>query len=143
MKNFVTTKNNGSFFDSLLDNFFEEPMTFDFGKNSKFMKTDVIENEKEYQLAMDLPGFLKEQIEIELDGGYITITAKKEEKKEDGQEKTYLRRERCSETIKRSFYIGEFVTEDEIEAKLENGTLFLTIPKKKPEIPEKKTIMIK
>lgn len=138
MRNFLTTNNFNTFdiFDDMMNSFFK-PTTF--SSRAMQMRADVEENEKEYILSVDLPGFDKKDIELSLDNGYLTISAKKEEKEEG---KNYIRRER-SLTSSRSFYVGDVVSEEDIDAKFVNGTLSLTIPKlERKELP-KKTIEIK
>ncbi|MEY8354744.1 Hsp20/alpha crystallin family protein [Lachnospiraceae bacterium 54-53] len=103
-----------------------------YGKHGKnLMKTDVRETENGYEVDMDLPGFKKEEINAQLSGGYLTISASKgldkEEKDKDGR---YIRRERYAGSMSRSFYVGEGVKEQDIHAKFENGILKLVIPGK-------------
>lgn len=117
-----------------------------FGKNaSRIMKTDIRETEKTYELDVDLPGFKKEDIQAQLKDGYLTITANKgvEHNEQDQMSGRYIRRERYSGSCSRSFYVGENITEEDIEAKFENGILQVTVPKKAPEVPVQKQIMIK
>lgn len=117
-----------------------------FGKNaSRIMKTDIRETEKTYELDVDLPGFKKEDIQAQLKDGYLTITANKgvEHNEQDQKSGRYIRRERYSGSCSRSFYVGENITEEDIEAKFENGILQVTVPKKVPEVPVQKQIMIK
>ena len=102
------------------------------------------EVENGYEVAMDLPGFKKEDISAKLENGYLTITASKgldkDEKNEDGK---YIRRERYSGSCSRSFYVGDGVTEEDIKARFEDGILKLDIPKKDAEkIEQKKYISI-
>lgn len=104
-----------------------------YGKNAKnMMKTDVRENEDQYDVYIDLPGFKKEEVTAQLQDGYITISAAKGLDKEEKDKKTgkYIRRERYSGSMSRSFYVGEDLTQEDIHAKFENGILLLTIPKK-------------
>lgn len=101
------------------------------------MSTDVKETENGYEVIMNLPGFAKEDVKGEIKDGYLTVTAttntSNDEKDADGR---YIRRERYSGSCSRSFYVGEDVTQDDIKAKFEDGTLKLTIPKKEPEQKE-------
>lgn len=101
------------------------------------MSTDVKETENGYEVIMNLPGFAKEDVKGEIKDGYLTVTAttntSNDEKDVDGR---YIRRERYSGSCSRSFYVGEDVTQDDIKAKFEDGTLKLTIPKKEPEQKE-------
>ena len=103
------------------------------------MKTDIREKEDGYEVAVDLPGFKKEGIQIQLNDGYLTITAAKSlDKEEKDKEGRFLRQERYSGTCTRSFYVGPQITEDDIKAKFEDGTLRLEIPKKDPKKVEGK-----
>ena len=107
------------------------------------MRTDVRETETGYELDIDLPGFKKEDVKAELKDGYLTISAQKSlEKKNEREEGRYLRRERYSGSLSRSFYVGDALTEEDVKAKFENGILQISLPKKEAAIPEKKTIMI-
>ena len=113
-----------------------------YGKNaSRMMKTDVKETDSGYELDVDLPGFKKEEIKLELNGGYLTISTQKTLQKE--QKGRIIRQERYSGTMQRSFYVGDGITEEDIKARYENGVLSLMIPKKEAKRePEKKTILI-
>ena len=115
-----------------------------YGKNaSRMMKTDVKETDVGYELDVDLPGFKKEEIKLELDNGYLTISTEKALENKEEKKGRVIRQERYSGTMSRSFYVGEHVTEEDIKAKYENGVLSLEIPKKEaPKAPEKKTILI-
>lgn len=102
-----------------------------YGKHGKnLMKTDVRESGDSYQVSLELPGFDKSEISAELENGCLTVTASKgldrDEKDEEGR---YLRRERYSGTMQRSFYVGEGVRQEDIGARYENGVLTLSIPK--------------
>ena len=108
------------------------------------MKTDVHEHDDHYELHMDLPGFKKDELRLELENGYLTVSAAKghDEEKKDKQGKV-VRQERYAGSLQRSFYVGESLTEQDIGARYENGVLSLTIPKRdQPKLPERKTIMI-
>ena len=95
------------------------------------MKTDVKETDNSYELDIDLPGFKKEDINVQLDNGYLTIAASKSLEKEDEHEKShYIRQERYSGSMSRSFYVGNDVKQEEIHAKYEDGILKLAVPKK-------------
>ena len=114
-------------------------------KNAKkLMKTDVKETQDGYVVDIDLPGFKKEEIQMQLENGYLTVNAskglEKEEKNEDGR---YVRRERYAGSMSRSFYVGENVTENDIHPKYENGILTFSLPKEeKRAVEEKKYIAI-
>ena len=92
-------------------------------------KTDIIDNGKEYLLEADLPGFKKEDINIDVSEGYLTITAARNEEKDEKNDKgEYIRRERSYGSFSRSFDISE-IDETAIKASFENGVLKLTLPK--------------
>ena len=115
------------------------------GANARnLMKTDVRELENTYELDIDLPGFKKEEVTIELDKGYLTISASQsadqDEKDKKGQ---YIRRERYTGECSRSFYIGEAVEPADVSATFENGILKIAFPKAPaPKQPENKRIAI-
>jgi HSP20 family molecular chaperone IbpA len=131
-------RKNYSLFDDLFrDDFFDKKMP-------TLMKTDIKELKDKYQLEVDLPGYKKENINIELEEGYLRISAKVEEKKDD-EESNYLHKERYYGECTRSFYVGEDIKEEEISAEFTDGILKIDIPKKEEEetVPEKKQIEIK
>ena len=104
------------------------------------MKTDVRETESGYEVDIDLPGFKKDEINVELNNGYLSISAAKGlDKEEKNKEGKYIRKERYAGAMSRSFYVGDHVTEKDIHPKYENGILRFSVPKeeKKP-IEEKK-----
>ena len=107
------------------------------------MKTDVHEHEDHYTVDVDLPGFKKDEIQLSLEGGYLTVSAAKGLEKEEEKKGKLIRQERYSGAMQRSFYVGEALTEEDIGAKFENGVLSLNIPKKDvKKLPEKKVIQI-
>jgi HSP20 family molecular chaperone IbpA len=138
-----------SLFDDLFDDYpFRSLENVDrklYGKHAgKEMLTDVKEHENNYEVEIDLPGFKKEEINIELNEGYLTITASKgldeDEKSKQGK---IVRQERYAGVMQRSYYVGEQLTTEDIKAKYEDGVLKLEIPKKEEKkLPEKHTIMI-
>lgn len=116
-----------------------------YGKNAThIMKTDVKDNGESYEVDIDLPGFKKEDIQAELEDGYLTIKAEKKlDKDESDKEKNYIRKERYSGSMSRSFYVGDAITQEDIHAKYADGILRLTVPKKeKVAVPEKKMVAI-
>ena len=116
-----------------------------YGKNAKnIMKTDIREHDTGYELDVDLPGFKKDEINIELENGYLTISAAKGlDKDEQDKKGKYIRKERYAGAMQRSFYVGDAVTEEDVKAKFEDGILKLSIPKKDAkEVETKKTIAI-
>lgn len=122
------------FFDSLLDD-------YEDNRFKKSMKCDIFEKDGNYNVVMDIPGFKKEDINIECDNGVIKISCEKKEEENDDEDKKYIRRERKYEKCERSFNFGD-IKEDEIEAEFNDGTLKLIIPKKE-KIDTKKSIEIK
>ena len=103
-----------------------------YGKNARnMMKTDVRETDENYELEMDLPGFKKDQLNIKLEDGYLTISAAKghDQEKKDRHGKV-IRQERYSGAMQRSFYVGNAVKVEDVKAKFEDGVLTLDIPKK-------------
>ena len=110
-----------------------------YGKHAKnLMKTDVKETEKGYEVDMDLPGFKKDEIQVQLKDGYLVLSAAKGlDKDEKDKEGNYIRRERYAGSMCRSFYVGDAVSEEDIHAKYEDGILKLSVPKKAPEKIEK------
>ena len=116
-----------------------------YGKNAKkIMKTDIREHDTGYELDVDLPGFKKDEINVELDNGYLTISAAKglDKDREDKKGK-YIRKERYAGAMQRSFYVGEGISKEDIKAKFEGGVLRLSIPKKDAKAVEsEKTIAI-
>lgn len=141
MKNYLTKRNNDNFglnfFEDAFNDFFM-PTFFDrrFDGN---MRTDVKETKNGYSLCVDMPGFDKNDINVSLDNGYLTISAKREQNEDDGD--SFIKRER-SFSCQRSYYVGDGVTEKDVKAKYLNGTLSLEIPKKTEEKQTKRVIEI-
>ncbi|MBR5191925.1 MAG: Hsp20 family protein [Clostridia bacterium] len=127
MKNFLTRNNNDVFslFDDAFNSFLSPVI---FNGEMVGMKADMVKTETGYNLMVDLPSFKKEDIKLKLEDGYLTITAtKNQEEKED-----YILRER-NYNVSRSFYVGENVAQEDIKAKLNNGTLEVEINVKEKE----------
>ena len=135
-------------FDDFDRNFFRNFGNADralYGKHAQnMMKTDVKETEEGYEVDIDLPGFKKDEIHLELNDGYLTISTEKSLEKDDKNKKgRMLRQERYAGVMQRSFYVGDAITEEDVKASYESGVLHLMIPKKDaPKAPEKKTIQI-
>lgn len=125
--------------NSIIDEIFKAPFfsNIDANINTKLMRTDVQENEGSYVINMDIPGVEKEDIQVELKDGYMTVAANRsfsnEEKDADGK---FIRKERFEGSAKRSFYVGDYATEENVKASFTNGVLRLEIPKEPEEIPE-------
>ena len=111
-----------------------------YGKHAQnMMKTDIREKDDSYELDVDLPGFKKDEIKIQLKDGYLTLSAAKGLDKDEKDKKgNYIRRERYAGAMQRSFYVGDDVTQEEIRAKYEDGILKLSIPKKAQQTVEQK-----
>ncbi len=143
-----------AFFD---DDLFDEWMRFPwqrelpdvdkklYGKHAaRVMKTDVHESDDHFDVDIDLPGFKKDEISLELNNGYLTVSASKGlDKSETDKKGKVIRQERYAGAMQRSFFVGKHLTEEDIKARFEDGVLMLTVPKKEvPKIPEKRTILI-
>lgn len=109
------------------------------------MRTDIKESDNGFELAIDLPGYKKEDVKAELKDGYLTISAEtKEDNEKQDESGKYIRRERYYGTCSRSFYVGEELTQEDIRARFEDGILKLSVPKKEiqPKVEETKYIPI-
>jgi HSP20 family molecular chaperone IbpA len=103
----------------------------------------VHEHEDHYELEVDLPGFKKDEITLELQNGYLTVTAAKGLDQEETKKGKVIRQERYAGSMQRSFYVGDSLTEEDIHAKYEDGVLRVDLPKKEArKVPEKKQILI-
>lgn len=123
--------------DHLFANFFKNPIT----NHNIFMKSDIVENKNGYEIIIDIPGFSKEDIKISLEEGNleVSVSSKKEESKDEVK---YLRKERFNGTFIRTYYVGDHIKTEDINASLNNGVLKLFIPKKEIEKVEKAFINI-
>ena len=127
------------FGENLFDDFFSDPFEMMmpqsrnplYGKHAKnLMKTDVRETENSFEVDMDLPGFKKDEVNLELKDGYLTVSADKAlDKDEKDNEGRYIRQERWSGSCSRSFYVGDAVKPEDVRAKFENGILQIALPK--------------
>ena len=136
------------------DDFLSDPFDSVFGTPARStarkplpttMRTDIKETDTTFEIDIDLPGFKKENVHAEIEDGYLTIEASTESENEEKDEAgTYLRKERFTGKCRRSFYVGEDISEEDIHAKFENGILSVTVPKKQalPEVETKKLISI-
>lgn len=139
------------FGENLFDDFMRFPTEREFfGRNNSdfaksLMRTDIKEADGNYELDIDLPGYKKEDMKLQLKDGYLTVqavrTSNNDEKDENGR---YLRRERYTGHCSRSFYVGKSIGQEDVHAKYEDGILKLTFPKEeeKKEIEEQKYIAI-
>ncbi len=124
----------------LFEDMFRDPF---FKNENKVMRTDIKENENDYVIDIEMPGYDKENIKIEVEDGYLNVHASLDTNS-DESEGNYVRRERYFGECSRSFYVGDDIEVEDIKANFKNGVLKLTIPKKdeKKELPEKKYVQI-
>ncbi len=113
-------------------------------RESSIMKTDIKELKDGYEIHVDLPGYEKENINLELNDGYLQVTAKQEKEENKEEEGKFIHKERFYGTCSRSFYVGDQIKEEDIRAEFKNGILKISVPKKevKEELPEVKRIEI-
>lgn len=142
------------FGENLFDEFFDDdfpmiPMRSIrnplYGKNAKnLMKTDVRETDDTYELDVDLPGFKKDEVQLDLKDGYLTISAAKGlDKDQEDKKGKYIRQERYAGACSRSFFVGEEIEPRDVSAKFEDGILRVSLPKRvKKELPRNSTIAI-
>ena len=141
------------FGENLFDDFFSDPFGMMipqgrdplYGKHAKnLMKTDVRETDDSYELDVDLPGFTKDEVSVELKNGYLTIQAAKGLDKDQSDKKgKYIRQERYAGTCSRTFYVGEEVQPEDVTAKFENGILQLSVPKAaRKQLPKNTSVTI-
>lgn len=112
---------------------------------NNMMSTDVRETKDGYDVDIDMPGFKKDDINLELQNGYLTVSAHRDSEHDDkAQDGKWLRRERYAGSCSRSFYVGEDVKETDIHASYKNGTLCLQVPKMQaqPQVEAKRQIAI-
>ena len=131
-------------FDEFVDDMFPANTRKTYRQQPSIMRTDIRETDDSYVLDVELPGFKKEDVKLQLKDGYLNITASTqstdEEKDDQGK---FLRRERYTGAMERSFYVGEDLTEEDVKARFEKGVLTLTLPKEQPKtIEEPKFIAI-
>ena len=126
----------------LIGDMFRDPF---FSENeSKIMRTDIKEKKDKYLIDIDLPGYEKENIKIELEDGYLTVHTNRDTNNEEKEEGKFVRKERYVGSCSRSFYVGDAVEIEDIKASFKNGTLKIEVPKKemKKELPSKKYVQI-
>ena len=112
---------------------------FLYGKHAKhLLRTDVRETGDAIEADIDLPGFKKDEIQVHLENGYLTVSAEKHADKQAGKGK-YLRQERYSGTVSRTFYVGDALKPDDVKAKYEDGVLVVSLSKKAPEAIEQRS----
>lgn len=138
MKNELTSKLG--FFDPFIEDFFGKE--YKRGTNSELMKTNIKDNGDHYLFEVEMPAVKKENIKVSIEDGYLTIIAEYNNNETENNNGKFIRRERYYGTASRSFYVGEGTNENDIEAKLENGILILSVKKIEEKKPEKKYIEI-
>ena len=134
-------------FDDFFDNSFFGGHSPLFGKHERnLMKTDIRETDdaKAYRFAVELPGFQKDEIHVDVKDGYLTVSAQKGlDKDEEDKKGRVLRQERYAGACSRTFYVGEGVEPEDVTAKFENGILQLSIPKEaKKQLPKNTSVTI-
>ena len=138
MRNYLTNRDYWA--GDLFQDLFDDSM---FKVNNKhLMKTDIKEDEKKYDIEIEMPGFKKEDIKISLNNSYLTVEANVDSKEEKEEKKHYIYHERYDGAMSRSYYVGNTLREEDINARFENGILHIEIPKKQKEVEEKKYIQI-
>ena len=142
------------FGENLFDDFFDDDFSMFpaltgrnplYGKHAKnLMKTDVRETENTYELDIDLPGFKKDEISIDVKDGYLSISAAKGlDRDQEDKKGKYIRQERYAGACSRSFFVGEGVEPKDVSAKFEDGILKISLPKQvKKELPQSPRIAI-
>ncbi len=136
------------FRENFVDDFFDDmfPVRGHFNRPvQNLMKTDVKDIGDAYVLEMEMPGYSKDEIKVELKKGTLTVSAEKDSSKEEKNETNkYVRRERYIGRGQRSFYVGEHVTQEDIKANFKDGILSISFPKEsaKPEVEENHYIEI-
>ena len=130
----LANRNYNLFDEMFKDPFFTRPFE---NSSTQIMKTDIHDKDGNYMIEMELPGYEKEDIRADLKDGYLTITASKNETKEEKDAKgNCIRKERYTGTCNRSFYVGEQVTQDDIRAAFKDGILSLQVPKDMPKVED-------
>ena len=132
----IFDRNMSRFFDSL----FDVAKTRDFPMSMTMPKTDIVDDKDHYTVHMDLPGMKKEDLKVELKDSVLTISGERKDEKKT-EKKNYISREIRHGSFLRRFNLPEGVTQDKIDAKLENGTLEVVIPKP-PEIQKKESAKV-
>ena len=133
----VPRKNSFDLFDDFFDDEFFPRHEFMPKKERNLMKTDIKEKKDRYVLDIDLPGFEKENIKLSLDNGYLNIHAKVNKEEKNDENERFVHQERFYGECSRSFYVGDDIKEEDIQAEFKNGILKLEIPKKQIENKQK------
>lgn len=130
--------------NNLFDDFFNDPFFADAYQNRQsLIKTDIEDDGTNYIIDMELPGYKKDMVKAELKDGYLTVFAEASSENESEPEKNYIRKERFHSSLKRSFYVGSKLKQEDIKASFDNGILKLSFPKEAPKgIEENQYILI-
>ena len=140
MKNNMITRNNPF---GLIDPFFDEFFTSESNSHlNQIMRTDIEDVGDHYEVKVDMPDIKKKDIKLSLNDGYLTIEATQEHNDEEKKHGRFLRRERYFGSYKRSFYLGDDISKEDVKAKLSDGVLTLSVAKKEPEVVENDYIEI-
>ena len=139
----------GIFGENLMDDFFNDTSWLGYEpayskSTANLMKTDIEEHENSYEMKIDLPGFKKDEVKLQLSDGYLTISAEKGLDKDEEKHGRLIRQERYEGAMQRSFYVGDGLTEDDVKASFANGVLKISLPKAeaKKALPEESYIEI-
>ena len=126
------------------DDFFRRTPSYNKKSSTSVMRTDIRDTDDSYELDVDLPGYKKDEINVQLKEGYLTISASKNTENDEKDKKgNYIRRERYNGTMSRSFYVGNAIHQDDIRAKYADGILKISVPKKtKKEVEQANYISI-
>ena len=113
---------NYDLFDTMFDSFLPT-------NSNNMMRTDVHEKDGYYDLDIELPGYKKEDIAMEISDGYLNIKATRTNSDEEKDERgNLIRQERFYGSISRSFYVGDNIKAEDIKAKYENVILNINLP---------------
>lgn len=124
--------NTFDLFDPFFDDFFQDSHV------NELMKTDITDEGDHYELQVEVPAVKKENIKLSLEDGYLTISASYHENNDSEKKGKYIRKERHSGEMARSFYVGKDVDEEDVSASLNNGVLILDIKKPETKVVDKK-----
>ena len=124
--------NSFDLFDPFFDDFFQDSHV------NELMKTDITDEGDHYELQVEVPAVKKENIKLSLEDGYLTISASYHENNDSEKKGKYIRKERHSGEMARSFYVGKDIDEEDVSASLNNGVLTLDIKKPETKVVEKK-----
>lgn len=137
----IPRKNNFDLWEDLFDDpFFNTTSLYE----SKVMRTDIKEHDKSYDIIIDLPGYEKENIKVDIEDGYLNVSATMNKNNDEKEKGKFVRRERFFGECSRSFYVGDELQVEDVKASFKNGILKLEVPKKEERkaLPEKKYINI-